>query len=304
MRAAILLVGGAALCRQVHGQASPCLPVHGETIMLSDFQWSSAAIGGVDPRTRFGYSPAPGSTRVAPLREIRAFLKKEGIVASAETLRAVCFERIARTLSKDDFLRAIRRTFGAREIEIELLEISKTFAPLDGELTFDLNTLPRSNNVETPIIWRGTYRDGHGSSVPVWARVRLKEQGCQAIARTDLTPAMPITSDSVDVRKTQVFPGALSKDDCDVNFSGRRVRRVVRQGEALHSRYLEDPFLVVRGQDIAVEVDTGRARIVVPGKAISSAKVGQRAAFTTGLSKRQYMGTVNSRGHIEVGLRD
>ncbi len=204
-----------------------CIAVDADRIRTSDLAKAAPAFAAAAD-TEIGFAPGPGTRRILSVRELASLAARLGVAYAPEA--AVCFERLTEPLTRERVVAALRAA-GAPE-PIELADFSR-FAVPRGELAF---------TAASGSTWRGSVRYGGGRSVPVWARVRV---------RNDIERGEPVTVAAV-------------RGNARVSLVAR-AEAGGRIGDTIPLRREDNQH-------------TLRARITGPGRAIVDADIAARAA--------------------------
>lgn len=242
-----------------------CLPVQGERILAGDLARAVPAFAGLAPELVLGYAPAPGARRVYGAAELSRLARRYGL--AAEPGMEVCFARPLETLTSERVAAALREALPAARIEI--LEFSKQPVP-PGELSFPVSGLRTDPAGHAPLFWHGIVAAAGHDDFPVWAKVRVQVSGKRVTAIAALAQGRPIESSQL---REEPYEGPPGWPDLS-QIVGGVPRRPIPAGTPIELRWLDPPADVVRGELVRLEIRSGRTRVLLDGRAVSSAKRG------------------------------
>jgi len=124
----------------------------------------------------------------------------------------------------------------------------------------------------------------------VWVAARELPRGTQ-IARSDLR------LESLDTRS--VPSGAISDVE---ELVGLQLRRSLKAGAVLRTRYMEAVSLVTRGQIVRIVLQGAGFKIVGKGRAVTDGAIGQHIRVVNTDSRREVTGRVARNGSIYVDM--
>lgn len=290
----VLLLFLAALAR-----GNECYPVKASQILGSDLKAAAAGFEGIADDAVAGMSPFPGIQRVLSRRELTRLLGAEYIGPEP------CFVRAVRALEKADLETAIRSRLESADIELEVLDFSRSPVP-DGKLEFPLAGLAHSSpsRPDDPVVWRGRLHYDATKSVPVWAKVRLRQQQTWMEAAMALSASEPVRAEQLLPRSGLRAPlvGTPARDISEI--VGRHPRRTLRAGEVLYTSLFADPPLVAKDETVDVEMTSGGVALKFEAVAQTSGQLNESIVILDPLNHRRIKGVVTGKGKISVHVKE
>ena len=280
-------------------QSDSCRFVNNDRIAGADLSRALPEFAAIPPEAVVGYSPAPGSRRVLRYSELRRIGAQYDIAPPPDS--HVCFEWKLRRITEDDVRTAIRDSLKTPEARVEVIAISQALAP-EGTLTYTLDGLPASIAVDSasPITWRGYVLYGDGRKFTVWARVKVSATTTRVVATQLIPSAGAIRKDQVKVETYDDFPLrhdiARSLDE----VVGRMPRRSIRPGMPVFRADLSQPFVVQRGESVAVTAIDGAARLTMDATAEASGRPGEVIPMRNPRTGRTFRAKVDGKGKAIV----
>jgi flagella basal body P-ring formation protein FlgA len=251
-----------------------CVAVEGDRIRAADLARAVPAFAAAPPEAELGYAPAPGARRHVRLRELARWAVRLGVPLPEPA--SVCFERQMEVLDGQRVRAAIEQALGAQPVRIEVMEWSRRPVPA-GTLEFPISALARPplSDPAAPVLWKGWVRYGSGRRYPVWARVRIAVKGVRVVAAAPLKAGQLIRDDAVRLEEYEGFPDARAWFSSIGEVSGRMLRQAAPAGAPLRRDAVADPPEVARGATVRIEAASGRARVVLEGRAESDGRLGE-----------------------------
>jgi len=296
MTPAILLLAAAI-------QASPCLPVSGDTIRAADLVEAVPAFADLPAGLSLGYAPTPGATRVFRAQDIEKIAAQEGV--TLEQRDDVCFEWRLRSPSEEEFHAAITAALGSPDVSIEVLETSRYPAP-PGEMTFPLSSLrpPPHADPDRPVLWKGYIEHGARRRFAVWARVRLTADITRVVTTEPVQAGSRIRPEQVTVESCQCFPFDDGFARTPEDVVGRISRQPLQAGELISIRSIDRPLDVDRGDSIMIEVRNGSAVIKAEGRAETRGRRGDTILVRNDTSGKKFRATVTGPKQAILALSE
>ncbi len=288
--------------QQAHRET--CIALDSPVIVAGQLAPFIPELQGLPPTLKFGFAPDIGLRRVLGADALNRFLlagqrSPRGATKNANAIQGgVCIVRKSRTLSASDAIPAIRAAFPERQLEIDLIEISKRAVATLGSLHFSRSDLPQALSPATVFTWNGWYLEPDGRKRPIWVRVRLKEKALRVVAKKDLAIGEILTPDNVGLEERESFP-TVEPDDIHEVW-GKAPREPILAGTILPSKRLVRTPAIRKGDPVLLEAVTALTRLSIPGKAESTAFKGQRVMVTTALSKKAIQATATGNGRAEA----
>ncbi len=272
--------------------AGPCLSIGGDEIRLSHLAEKIPALRRAREDVRLGYAPAPGVERVLTREEIRAASRRAG-APEIETGN-LCVKRAVAPIERA----AVERAIAAAGVDAEVVAICDCLVP-EGELELPPGGLALAPGGGGERIWRGRWRYGGGRSLPVWIKVRLREEAVVVVAADDLPAGRPIEASQLRIEKRQAPAGGRYLAEL-TQAVGLIPRRPIRRGEALSAAWLASPVAVVRGSTVEVTVQSGAAVLRFSAPAEGSARAGESVLVRNPLNGRRFRAVVEGANKVIV----
>jgi len=139
------------------------------------------------------YAPGPGSKRVFRPDELNRIAARFGIPSKVSN--AACFEWELHPVSEEQLLVAMRKTFDAPGLKLEIVRHSRTPAPV-GEIVFPKSGLAATSFSDpgTSLFWRGSVIYAGGKKFDLWAQVRISAAMPRVIAVRTIAPGLLLWS--------------------------------------------------------------------------------------------------------------
>ena len=279
--------------------AAPCRPADREHIIAADLAAEIEAFGQLDPQTIIGPAPSPGTHRTFSAHELIAIAERNGIRLGG-TVSAACFERTLQPLTGERIRAAIQSTLGAQHADIEVVDFVRQPMPL-GELVFArAGLIPPADANDVAVLWRGTLRYSPQHTLPVWARVRIRQQSTVVVAAHPIRSGAAIQPEDIALVRRDLSPFTPHLDDT-AGVLGRVARRKIPAGAVISEALIEVPPDVVSGDTVNVIATTGSARITFDAVARSQGRKGDRILLLNPESRRTFRAIVDGRGRAHIG---
>jgi flagella basal body P-ring formation protein FlgA len=176
-------------------------------------------------------------------------------------------------LTEEDAAVAMRRSLPA-EAGLKILELANFDVPA-GLLEFPIEGLqpPEASNHGAQL-WRGHMKYAETRRLSYWARVEVTIKFTAVVAGKDLPADVPIGAGSLRI-ETRAGPLEREKPATRIeDVQGRIPRRALKAGSVIPIAILADAPTVRRGDPVAVEVQSGLARVRFEAIAESAARDG------------------------------
>ena len=203
-------------------------------------------------------------------------------------------------LQGERLLEAMRREWP--EAHIELLEFSRQPAP-EGEIHFprtSLHSVPTATAAGT--LWTGWVQYGAAQRFSIWARVKVAIPVKRLVAVRELAAGRAIEAQDVQLAERDenpgLTPGLYATDPEQV--VGKWPRQAIRAGETVRRGDLEEPKVVLRGDNVKVMVWNGGAKLELDGVAEGSGAVGETVLVRNPDSQRRFPARVEAKGRVTV----
>ncbi len=242
-------------------------------------------------------APAPGAVRVLSIETLDRFARSHG---AAAPLAAACFVLAAAPPDPQVMLEALLRSMAARFPEAgawqaDIVSYSRDPAP-EGNVSFSAVTTVSPDRSDGSRLYRGSVVQAGGRVFPVWLRVRLRvERSCSAVA-SDLAPGRFVAPGQVRVEKAfHPAPGPRCIASA-AELEGRIPVRAIPRGTLLSPNMFRPAPVVSRGDDVAVEVRSGSARITFHAKSEGSGHSGEKIALVNRESGKRFTARIVGPG--------
>jgi flagella basal body P-ring formation protein FlgA len=294
-----------------------CVAVDFPLLTAGDLAQRLPAFGRLPAEQRLGFAPDPGLRRILPAAELNRWLasaaprhddgKASGQNQPLAVEHGLCVVRRSRTITPEETLASIRGAFAGRDVEIEVLELSKRMVAAVGTLRFSLNELPLleqprkvSTNPGIAIGWNGWFIEPDGRKRPVWARVRLKEKSLRAVTQKDVAAGERLSPENIRQELRESFPWTAQPPPNIEDLYGRAPRVPLLAGELVHAARLVELPAIRKGDAVILEAVTPHTRLAVEGKAASTAYRGQTVSIVTALSKKAVQAVASGEGRATI----
>ncbi len=296
MIARIVLLSACASCVL----SAACIAVSGDQIVAADLVGISPAFKDLNPRLTFSYSPVPGKQRTIGANEINSWALNNQVSNFSQT-EPVCFERTGRSLTADEISKAILQNFSTQHPPtVEILEFTRTILAT-GHVEFPRSgagSSPTQSN--SPVLWRGRIIDEKGTSIPVWARLRITVE--QSVLRfKQPLPMGHVLSDS-DLEQAVVQVCALGPATAPERswVVGQSLRRSVQAGMIIAPDLVQPTPDISKGDIVQVEVVSGSARINFDAKAETSGRIGDYITLTNPSGTERFKAKIVTATSVQV----
>lgn len=257
---------------------SDCIQVEAQVVRASDLAATLPAFAALPAETVLAYTPAPGLRRSWTATQLDALLARHGNTGPARSdgpRPGVCVERLSKTYTADEVLRALRSAL-PEGAHIDLVEHCRLPMPA-GRLEFELHALPAPGAAPaagTALIWRGRIRYEEHRSTPFWASVRVavRREGYYAIA--GLAAGHTLTAQDMVFAERLAAPADPTPERDPQRLVGLQCRRAVVAGAPLNEQLLVHPPDIARGDTVEVTAESGAARVQFSGVAAASGRAG------------------------------
>jgi flagella basal body P-ring formation protein FlgA len=229
--------------------------------------------------------------------ELQRIAKQYAVDLPAKS--TACFAWQMRAISAVDVTAAIRESFPAENVRVEVLAIGKASAP-EGKLVFPLSGLSASANVDAmmPVSWRGEVVYDGSHKFTVWARVRLAATITRVTARELLLPGQTVSASQIALETLEGFPvrnnAARSLDE----VIGHSPLRAIKPGTPVLRADLVEPLQVRRGESVLVTAVSGAAQLRMEAIAENSGKQGEVITLRNPTSGKSFRARIE--GHDQA----
>ncbi len=274
-----------------------CLGVPRDVVLAEDLAKRVPEFGALPSDLRLTFAPLPGTQRVLSRKELASLLRGNG-VEPAGPLPAICIERETAPLKELDLAAAIRAALNLMEdVHIEILDYPRQPMP-PGVIRFKPGAvISRSPaRADLPIFWPGrlVYDDRH--SLSIWVKAVVWVEHKVVVAEEDLPPGKPIELGSIGLEQAREFPlGNRAAKSID-QVVGLKSVSLIRKGSPIILTHLEMPWIVLKGDKIAVSVLAGSTHISLEAVALSSGHIGDEIALRNPGNGRTFRAVVDGKG--------
>jgi len=284
-------------------QASPCLPVLGDTIRAHDLVEAVPAFAALPAELPLGYAPVPGATRILRAQDLEEVASRQGVLLKQED--DICVSWRLRLPSEEEFRQAMAAALNLPGVSIEIVETSRFPAP-PGDLTFALSALkpPPQGDPDRPVLWKGYVDYGERRRFAVWARVRIKADTMRVAAAKPVKAGVPIEREQVELRACRCFPFGDEAAKTLEEVVGHVSRHPFQAGDLIPVRSLDRPVDVDRGDLVKVEVHNGAAVIQAEGRAEARGRRGETILVRNETTGKKFRAKVAGPNQVVLWLSE
>ena len=283
--------------------AAACLPVSSDQILAADLARSVPEFAIVPRDAVIAFAPTPGSRRIFHSSELHRLALKFGV--SLDSDREACFDWPLHPISREDVIASMRRSLALSDLHIdnahiEIIEIGTHAAP-QGRIVFPLSgLLPAADRNNGPALWRGYVIYSGKRRFDIWARLKLSAPTTRIVALNSIPVAHTIAATDVRLETVEDFPiwheAARHLDE----VVGRIARRGIESGRTVMRADLAQPIEIKAGDVVEVEVDSGKARLRMQGRAENSGHTGDVISIRNQRSGKLFRARVEGKGQVLV----
>jgi flagella basal body P-ring formation protein FlgA len=284
---------------QVVPQSGGCLPVQGDRIYARDVAAAVPAFSSVAADFVLGYTPAPGTRRIFKGEALQKFATNQNVIV--ESAPDVCFERAMAELTASEVLDAMRSTWSAPDVRMEVQSYSPKAIP-QGKVVFPRTglQLPAAADPQGEVLWRGYVLYGNNRRFSISAHARITTTTTRVIAVASLSTGQPVRADQVRLESFDTFAlddrPARSLDE----VVGFVPRSAIRSGSTVLRSQLSRAPEVARGDVVKVEVIAGGAHLLFEGKAQADGVTGKSILVKNLTSGKDFRAVVTGKGKVSV----
>jgi flagella basal body P-ring formation protein FlgA len=278
---------------------SDCRVIQQDHILGRDLAAAIPGLQALPPASDFGLAPTPGHARVFQTAELRRIAEVNHI--DAELTNNACFVWPMRKVPQDILLGSMRRSFGSRQVEIELIDSSLWPAP-EGEISFPLSSLALSTSGIS--LWRGYVGYASNRHFEIWARVRIYVKEMHVIAAEKLPAGQPLRASQL---KAGSYEGAITRNQPFTAVDevvGLMPRFDISAGKTLTRDLLDFPKEVERGDTVTVASEAGHARVEAECVAEEGGRIGAVIPVHNARSGRKFRALIQAKGKAVVAFSD
>jgi len=278
--------------------AATCVTTSGDRILAGELAAELTEFSALPAETVLGYAPAFGAKRILGTEQLARLAKQHG--AELAVSKDICVERATRILNPEELLAAMRATFGAQNVRLNIVDFSRTPVPL-GEAVFPRQGLPASApGGDGPVLWRGYVQYASGKRFPIWARLKVSAQLSRIVAVVDLERGSAVDQTQVRIEELEGYPRNAPAPRVE-DVLHKAPRRLIRAGEEVIPSLFVEVRSVARGEKVQVEVQSGAARLQTEGRAESSGDMGGTISVRNTQNGRLFSARVSGKGRVVVG---
>ena len=232
------------------------------------------------------------------INEIRRFASRFDVHLTSD--REACFEWRVGPVSPLEAIRAMYESLRIPKARIEIVEMKKQRAPL-GKVVFPASGLiPAADRGSGMALWRGFVLYGEGRRFDLLARVKISAPTERVVAATAIPVGATIDAGQVLVETVADFPlwnGVARRLD---EVVGRVSRRSIAAGETLLRTELAEPVMVKAGDEVHVDVKSGRAHLNLEARAENSGRQGDMISVRNPKTGKLFRARVEAQGKVIV----
>jgi len=275
-----------------------CTNVEGDQILGSDLARAMPAFRMIPPNVRLAPAPLPGGMRVFTEPELETLGSRYGLRIPILS-SPVCFRLATAPLNRLLVVDAMQKSLHMPEARIELEEVSAEPAP-PGTIEFPIAMLSHPASPDGPALWRGEVVSGT-RRFNIWARVRILAPAVRLVAAEDLRQGIPVQASQVRAETVEAFPSLQKTAPATADsIVGLLPTRIIPAGSEIRPDYLTRPLDVARGDMVRVEVQLGRAHLVLSARAETAGRTGETIAVRNPESSRIFQARVEGKDKVFV----
>src|ERR1700692_620460 len=278
-----------------------CVAVSSDRILARDLREALPFLQKLDPETSLGFSPRPGVRRILSVRDLSLIAQKNGLDLSGGIISSICVERAVRPIAPEEMRAALLSAIGATDVELEVIGFSNEPLP-PGRFEFRPVNLgrPSGENLENPVIWRGSLHYDSQSTIPVWAKVKVSVGSALLVAAEDIPAGTGIKATQVKQVRGRQFPFLPLSIQSPEAIIGKIARRNIPAGQKFAPGSLDEPTEISRGDRVRVRVLDGSATLSLDAVAQSSGKKGESMVVHTPSPGKNFRAIVEEKGSVTV----
>lgn len=293
----ISLIAALLLTVRFAPAAGSCIAIESDRILASHLAEVIPAFAAVPPETQIAYAPVPGVRRFFHASELERLALRYNAELPKGAARELCIERAVEPLRPQAVMDAMRKSLGAPDARIEIIELSRFPVPR-GQIEFERSALPAVASAASAVIWRGVVHYEGGHRFAVWARAKISVPSTRIMALENLPAGKPIAAAQVKLEKCEVYPAARLEPAALDQVIGRIPRAPISSGTPVLVTALDAPKEVENGQVVSVEVQSGAAKLALDGRAQSSGIRGQIIPIRNLATGKSFSARVVDRGRV------
>ena len=249
-------------------------------------------------------APAPGTTGLVSIADVRLAAAKAGIVDfDDQGATAVRVSRLATIVDDKLLTKLISDDLAARGILTEGMTANALFdTSLDGLSAAAIaDPVQLANLRYTPESGTFTARfilAGQDLPLDVTGRLDLMIEAPQLVAT--LGAGTILTPNDLEMRPIPLKFAENSSIATLDQLVGKQLQRQSRAGMVLRVADVADPQLISRNDQVTVYLHSGPLTLTIKGSALNSASLGQPVAVMNSASKRIVHGVARADGAVEI----
>lgn len=191
-----------------------------------------------------------------------------------------------------------------KNLQIEILSCS-CLESVPGRFEFLKNQKIISvSDPNVPILLQGRFVSPMGTSVPVWAKVRMSVEREVIRVKETIAAGTAISLEKLEVITQRISPFYPDMPQNPDLLVGKKLKRLVTAGMAIEEKWVEKPRLVERRAMVDVEVICGAARLRLHARTETSADSGETVSMRNPKTGRLFAGTVRDDGSVVVEIAE
>jgi flagella basal body P-ring formation protein FlgA len=295
IRSALLILIAATV---VWGAEPACTNVDGDQILGSDLASAMPAFRTIPASAHLAPAPLPGGMRIFSEPELETIGSRYGLRIPVLS-SPICFRLAIAPVNRLLVQAAMQKSLQLPDARIELEEVSSEPAPA-GTIEFPIAMLTHPATPDGPALWRGAVVSG-SRRFNIWGRVRILAPTTRLIAAEDLRQGVPVQAGQIRTETVEAFPSfAKTATMTAESVAGLLPTRIISAGSEIRADYLARPLDVSRGDMVRVEVQLGRAHLVLTARAENNGRAGDMIAVRNPESSRVFQARVEGKDRVLV----
>ncbi|HKW98411.1 MAG TPA: flagellar basal body P-ring formation chaperone FlgA [Bryobacteraceae bacterium] len=293
----ISLIAALLLTVRFAPAAGSCIAIESDRILASHLAEAIPAFAAVPPETQIAYAPVPGVRRFFHASELERLALRYNVALPKGASRELCIERAVEPLRPQAVMDAMRKSLGAQDAHIEILDLSRFPVPR-GEIEFERSALPAAASSDGLAVWRGAVHYAGNHRFAIWARVKVRIPSKRIVAVEDLRSGKPVTAAQVKLQDCEFYPSPKLEQPSLDQVIGRVPRSPIAAGAVVDPALFDAPKEVANGDIVSVEVQSGATKLALEGRAQSSGSRGQIIPIRNLATGKSFSARVVDRGRV------
>jgi len=277
----------------------PCVKVRGSVVTAANLAAALPELGDLPPDQVLFHAPAIGLVRHITPGDLRRAVGRSVTVGNS-----TCIERESMRLGHDQVWPALLQALPSAPSVLEIVEMSRYPVP-PGRIEFLLSGLmqPPAARAADVLHWNGRVVPESGSTVRIWARVRVAIEADVLRAKTGLPRRHVLTAAEIEVRREagriKEVAEALTAD----RLIGCIVVRQLGAGDLLtrsHFRCLPKPAIVEQAE---ARLQVGNVLLKVRGSVTGLSREATAFRFQGQGMKKAVPARRSKEGTVEVSVQ-